>query len=120
MANRRDPMGIGLAVLNRIASSPAIDRLKLRRTTEKAVYQGAKSGFQAAGAAGRTFKRVKSTGKPTRLARTSDSGVFDLEPTEDSLAVTYARELVNLPPSDLYPETFAAVAALRQASEKHV
>ena len=48
-------MGIGLAVLNRIASSPAIDRLGLRKAAEKAVYQGAKSGFQAAGAAGRTF-----------------------------------------------------------------
>ncbi len=76
-------MGIGLAVLNRIASSPTIDKLKLRKTTEKAVYQGAKSGFRVAGATGRTFKRVKSTGKPARLARTSDSGVFDLEPTED-------------------------------------
>lgn len=76
-------MGIGLAVLNRIASSPTIDKLKLRKTTEKAVYQGAKSGFRVAGATGRTFKRVKSTGKPKRLARTSDSGVFDLEPTED-------------------------------------
>ena len=83
MATRRDPMGMGLAVLNRIASSPIVDRLKLRSTTEKAVYQGAKSGFRAAGAAGRTFKRVKGSGKPTRLARTSDTGVFDLTPTED-------------------------------------
>jgi hypothetical protein len=48
-------MGIGLAVLNRIASSPTIDKLKLRKTTEKAVYQGAKSGFRVAGATGRTF-----------------------------------------------------------------
>lgn len=76
-------MGIGLAVLNRIASSPTVDKLKLRKTTEKAVYQGAKGGFRVAGAAGRTFKRVKGSGKPTRLARTPDSGVFDLEPTED-------------------------------------
>ena len=76
-------MGIGLAVLNRIASSPAIDKLKLRRTTEKAVYQGAKNGFRVVGATGRTFKRVKGTGQPKRLARTSDTGVFDLEPTED-------------------------------------
>ncbi|MGZ5409124.1 MAG: acyl-CoA dehydrogenase family protein, partial [Aeromicrobium sp.] len=83
MANRKDPMGIGLQVLNRIASMPAIDKLGLRRTTEKAVYHGAKSGFQTAGAVNRTFKRVKASGKPTRLARTRDSGVFDLQPTED-------------------------------------
>jgi alkylation response protein AidB-like acyl-CoA dehydrogenase len=87
-------MGIGLAVLNRIASSPTIDKLKLRKTTEQAVYQGAKSGFRVAGAAGRTFKRVKGTGRPARLARTSDSGVFDLEPTEDQqMIVGVIKEL---------------------------
>jgi alkylation response protein AidB-like acyl-CoA dehydrogenase len=83
VATRRDPMGIGLAVLNRIASSPTIDKLKLRKTTERAVYEGAKGGFRVAGATTRAFKRVKGGGKPARLARTSDSGVFDLEPTED-------------------------------------
>ena len=87
MANRRDPMGIGLAVLNRIASSPLVDKLKLRSSTEKAVYQGAKSGFRAAGAASRTFKRVKGSGKPTRLAKTGDTGVFDLTPTEDQAMI---------------------------------
>ncbi|MCW2769711.1 MAG: butyryl-CoA dehydrogenase [Aeromicrobium sp.] len=76
-------MGIGLAVLNRIASSPTIDKLKLRKTTEKAVYEGARSGFRVAGATGRAFQRVKGSGRPARLARTSDSGVFDLNPTED-------------------------------------
>jgi alkylation response protein AidB-like acyl-CoA dehydrogenase len=83
VATRRDPMGIGLAVLNRIASSPTIDKLKLRKTTERAVYEGAKGGFRVAGATTRAFKRVKGGGKPARLARTSDSGVFDLEPTDD-------------------------------------
>ncbi|REK70217.1 acyl-CoA dehydrogenase [Aeromicrobium endophyticum] len=76
-------MGIGLAVLNRIASSPTIDKLKLRKTTERAVYEGAKGGFRVAGATTRAFKRVKGGGKPARLARTSDSGVFDLQPTDD-------------------------------------
>ncbi len=86
-------MGIGLAVLNRIASSPTIDKLKLRKTTEKAVYEGAKGGFRVAGATGRVFKRVKGGGPPTRLARTSDSGVFDLEPTEDQqMIVGVVRE----------------------------
>ncbi|WP_456694844.1 acyl-CoA dehydrogenase family protein [Aeromicrobium sp. P5_D10] len=83
MATRRDPMGIGLAVLNRIASSPTIDKLKLRKTTERAVYEGARSGFRVAGASSRAFKRVKGSGKPQRLSQPSDRGVFDLEPTED-------------------------------------
>jgi len=76
-------MGIGLAVLNRIASSPAIDRLGLRKQAEKAVYHGTRAGFQAAGGAARTFKRVKGSGKPARQGSSGDSGVFDLTPTED-------------------------------------
>jgi alkylation response protein AidB-like acyl-CoA dehydrogenase len=89
-------MGIGLAVLNRIASSPAVDRLGLRRTTERAVYEGAKGGFRVAGASSRVFKRVKGGGRPTRLARTSDSGVFDLEPTEDQqMIVGVVKEFAN-------------------------
>lgn len=80
-------MGIGLAVLNRIASSPTIDKLKLRKTTERAVFEGAKSGFRVAGATGRVFQRVKGSGQPARLARTSDSGVFDLTPTEDQAMI---------------------------------
>lgn len=76
-------MGIGLAVLNRIASSPTIDKLGLRRGVERAVYQGAKSGFQAVGIAGRTFKRVNGGGKPQRLGAHASAGVYDLNPTED-------------------------------------
>ncbi len=108
MANRRDPMGIGLAVLNRIASSPVVDKLRLRTSTEKAVYQGAKSGFKVAGAAGRTFKRAKGSGKPTRLARTGDSGVFDLTPTDDqSMIVGVIKEFAAevLRPGALAAET---------------
>jgi len=93
VTTRRDPMGIGLAVLNRIASSPAIDRLRLRKTTERAVYEGAKSGFRVAGATNRAFRTVKGSSRPTRLTRTSDSGVFDLEPTEDQqMIVGVVRE----------------------------
>ena len=107
-ANRRDPMGIGLAVLNRIASSPIVDKLKLRSSTEKAVYQGAKSGFRVAGAAGRTFKRVKGSGKPARLHKTGDSGVFDLTPTEDQEMIVgvikeFAAEVLR--PGALVAET---------------
>jgi len=83
VANSKDPMAMGLVVLNRIASSPVIDKLKLRKTTERAVYHGAKGGFHVAASAGRTFKRVKSSGSPRRLKRSSSSGVFDLTPTAD-------------------------------------
>jgi len=78
-----DPMGIGLQVLNRIAGLPVIDKLRLRKTTEKAVYHGARTGFQTAGVVNRTFKRAKGKGQPARLGSVKDSGVFDLTPTAD-------------------------------------
>lgn len=89
-------MGIGLAVLNRIASSPTIDKLGLRRATERAVYQGAKGGFQAVGVAARTFKKVKGSGKPTRLSAHSTAGVYDLNPTEDQeMIVAVVKEFAE-------------------------
>lgn len=96
MASRRDPMGMGLAVLNRIASSPTIDRLGLRRAAERAVYQGAKGGFQAVAVAGRTFKRVQGSGKPSRQAAPSGAGVYDLNPTEDQeMIVAVVKEFAD-------------------------
>lgn len=100
MANRKDPMGIGLAVLNRIASSPAIDRLGLRKATERAVYQGARSGFQLAATANRTFTAVAGSGRPARQGSASGPGVFDLTPTEDQQMMVevigeFAREVLR-------------------------
>lgn len=122
MASRRDPMGIGLAVLNRIASSPAIDKLKLRATTERAVYQGAKSGFRVAGATSRGFKKVKGSGKPTRLARTSDSGVFDLQPTEDQQMIVgvvkeFSAEVLRPAAADAETANDTSKEVLAQTSE---
>jgi alkylation response protein AidB-like acyl-CoA dehydrogenase len=115
-------MGIGLAVLNRIASSPAVDRLGLRRTTERAVYEGAKGGFRVAGASSRVFKRVKGGGKPTRLARTSDSGVFDLEPTEDQQMIVgvvkeFAAEVLRPGAADAEAATDTPKEVLTQTGD---
>ena len=115
MVNRKDPMGIGLQVLNRIASMPAIDKLGLRKTTQKAVYHGAKSGFQTAGAVNRTFKRVTSSGKPTRLLRTKDSGVFDLSPTDDQKMIV--EVITNFAKEKLRPGAGAAEVSNDTAKE---
>ncbi|WP_230973382.1 acyl-CoA dehydrogenase family protein [Aeromicrobium terrae] len=122
MANRKDPMGIGLAVLNRIASSPAIDKLGLRKATERAVYQGAKGGFQAAGAAARTFKRVKGSGKPKRQSSAPDAGVFDLTPTEDQEMIVgvvreFAAEVLRPGAADADTATDTSKEVLAQTSE---
>ena len=118
----RDPMGLGLAVLNRLAGSPAIDTLRLRKLTERIVYQGARSGFRAAGTTTRAFARAKGGGQPVRLGRTSDSGVFDLEPTEDQQMIVgvvkeFAAEVLRPGAADAEAATDTPKEVLAQTSE---
>ena len=118
----RDPMGLGLAVLNRLAGSPAIDTLRLRKLTERIVYQGARSGFRAAGTTTRAFARAKGGGQPVRLGRTSDSGVFDLEPTADQQMIVgvvkeFAAEVLRPGAADAEAATDTPKEVLAQTSE---
>jgi alkylation response protein AidB-like acyl-CoA dehydrogenase len=76
-------MGFGLAALTRLAGSKTIERAGLRKPVQNLVTAGTRSGFRAAGAAGRTFKSVRKLGKPARLAPAEDTGMFDLAPSED-------------------------------------
>ncbi|MGH3496749.1 MAG: acyl-CoA dehydrogenase family protein [Nocardioidaceae bacterium] len=93
---KRDAMGLGLAVLNWVASSPALDRLRLRRPAERAVYEATKTGYRTAGAVGRTFARVSATGSPARLPASPSGGQFDLTPTEDQqLILAVVREFAD-------------------------
>ncbi|MCW2782590.1 MAG: acyl-CoA dehydrogenase [Marmoricola sp.] len=80
----RDAIGHAVSALNTFAQSNLIDRLGMRKTSEQAVYQATKSGFKAAGAAGRTFSRSGSGEKQgARVPGAPKKGVFDLTPTED-------------------------------------
>lgn len=76
-------MGAGLRALNRFASSSTIDRLKMRRPAERAVYHASKGGFKAAGAVGRTFSSSHKRDKPARQASAQSYGLFDLTPTDE-------------------------------------
>jgi alkylation response protein AidB-like acyl-CoA dehydrogenase len=42
---RRDVIGVGVALLNRLAKSRTIDRFGLRKQTERAVFEATKTGF---------------------------------------------------------------------------
>ncbi len=79
----RDAMGIGLALLNKLAGAPLLDRFGLRKPVEKAVYEATRTGFRTAAAAGRSFAAVQRVGKPKRPVTDSSADLFDLTPTED-------------------------------------
>src|SRR4249919_2268352 len=76
-------MGLGLRWLNRLAGSDLLDRIRIRKGVEKALFQGTKNGFRTATAAGRTFKAAQSLGKPARQKKGKSKGLFDLTPDDE-------------------------------------
>ena len=57
-------MGFGLRQLNRLAGSDLLDRIRIRKQVERALFQGTKHGFRSATVAGRNFKSAQQLGKP--------------------------------------------------------
>ena len=76
-------MGFGLRALNRLAGSDLLDRIRIRKRVERALFQGTKNGFRSATAAGRTFKAAQQLGKPARQKKGKSSGLFDVTPDDE-------------------------------------
>ncbi len=76
-------MGVGLRALNWLAGSDLLDRIRLRKQVERALFQTTKGGFRTATAAGRTFKAAQQLGKPARQKRSKSSGLFDVSPDDE-------------------------------------
>jgi len=98
----RDPVGLLVAGLNRLAQSELLDRVGLRRPTEQAVFTVTRSGFSTLTTASRTFARAGSVAKTGARpqAATTQRGVFDLTPSEDDqmlvdVVTEYAEEVLR-------------------------
>jgi alkylation response protein AidB-like acyl-CoA dehydrogenase len=76
-------MGIGLRGLNWLAGTDLLDRIRIRKGVERALFQGTKSGFRTATVAGRTFKAAQKLGKPARQPRSKSKGLFDVTPDDE-------------------------------------
>ena len=79
----RDPIGLAVAALNKIASSDLLDSLGIRKASERGVYRVTSAGFRTAGAVGRTFKRAGRATRGNRVPSAAPTGLFDLTPGED-------------------------------------
>jgi alkylation response protein AidB-like acyl-CoA dehydrogenase len=92
----RDPIGLAVAAVNRLAQSDLIDRVGLRKQAEQAVYSTTRNGFRVATAAGRTFARAGRSTAGARPASAASRGIFDLTPTDDeAMLLEVARELAT-------------------------
>jgi alkylation response protein AidB-like acyl-CoA dehydrogenase len=76
-------MGFGLRALNRLAGSDLLDRIRLRKHVERALFSSTKNGFRTATAAGRTFKAAQKLGKPARQKTGKERSLFDVTPDDE-------------------------------------
>jgi alkylation response protein AidB-like acyl-CoA dehydrogenase len=76
-------IGFSLRHINRLAGSDLLDRIRLRKQVERALFQTTKNGFRTATAAGRTFQAAQQLGKPARQKKGSSKGLFDLGPDDE-------------------------------------
>ncbi|GEP38342.1 acyl-CoA dehydrogenase [Nocardioides psychrotolerans] len=117
----RDPIGFLVAGLSKLAQSDLIDTLRLRKSTEQAVFTVTRNGFKTMTTASRTFARAGSRGVDgVRLPAARPRGVFDLTPTEDQqmlvdVVTEFADEVVR-PAATEANETCEAPEALLKAS----
>ncbi|GAA5119429.1 acyl-CoA dehydrogenase family protein [Alloalcanivorax gelatiniphagus] len=118
----RDPIGLAVAAVNRLAQSDLIDRVGLRRQAEQVVYSTTRNGFRVATAAGRQFARTGRRTTGARPAAAESRGVFDLTPTEDeSMLVDVVRELADellRPAASAADEACAAPAEILAAAQE--
>ena len=118
----RDPIGYLVAGLNRLAQSDLVDKARLRKPAERAVFTVTRDGFKVLTAASRTFARAGRPGTPgTRPTPASTPrGVFDLTPTEDEqmlvdVVTEYADEVLR-PAATEADQTCEAPEAVLKAS----
>ncbi len=120
--SRRDAIGRGVALLNRLANSRAIDRLGLRKQTERVVFEATRTGFRTAGALTRSFTAASKLAKPSRLPAVKRTGRFDLTPTEDQQMVVevvkeFAAEVLRPAAADADTACATDPKVLEQSAE---
>jgi len=76
-------MGLGLRWLNKLAGSDLLDRIRIRKQVERALFSGTKNGFRSATAAGRTFKAAQNLGRPARQSAGKPRSLFDITPDDE-------------------------------------
>ena len=76
-------MGFGLRALNRLAGSDLLDRIRMRKQVERALFQGTKQGFRSATAASRSFKAAHKLAQPARQPHAKVGGLFDVTPDDE-------------------------------------
>lgn len=119
----RDPIGYLVAGLNRLAQTDLLDKVRLRKPAEQAVFSVTRTGFKTMTNASRTFAKAGKSAQPgTRPATAAPSGVFDLTPGEDEqmlvdVVTEFAEEVVRPAASEADKECAAPDSLLKSSLE---
>ncbi|AIY19911.2 acyl-CoA dehydrogenase [Pimelobacter simplex] len=119
----RDPIGYLVAGLNRLAQTDLLDKVRLRKPTEQAVFSVTRTGFKTMTNASRTFAKAGQKGQPgTRPTAAASSGVFDLTPGEDEqmlvdVVTEFADEVVRPAAFEADKQCAAPEALLKSSLE---
>jgi alkylation response protein AidB-like acyl-CoA dehydrogenase len=108
-------MGVGLRALNWLAGSDLLDRIRLRKQVERALFQTTKGGFRTATVAGRTFKAAQQLGRPARQKRSRSTGLFDVTPDDEQQMFQEACR--TFAEAEMRPAALAADAESKTAPE---
>ncbi|MEU4192450.1 acyl-CoA dehydrogenase family protein [Kribbella sp. NPDC026611] len=119
---RRDAIGMGVALLNRLAKLRAMDRFGLRKPAERVVFEATKTGFRTAGALSRSFTAASKLAAPSRLPAARGTGRFDLTPTEDqqmvvSVVQEFAAEVLRPAAAEADTACATSESALSSSAE---
>jgi hypothetical protein len=115
-------MGFGLRALNRLAGSDLLDRIRMRKQVERALFQSTKRGFRSATAANRSFKAAAKLGRPARQPHKKPSGLFDVTPDDEQQMLqeavgAYAAQKVRPAALDADAACATPASLLTQATE---
>ena len=81
--NANQLQGRGLNLLNRFAQSDWPDRLKIRKTIERLLYTGSRTGFQLVGAVSRQFGKSGAKLAQKQRLPAAAKGLFDLSLSDE-------------------------------------
>lgn len=115
-------MGLALRAVRSLAESDLLGRVGLRKQVEKALYNGTKEGFRAAGTAGRTFAAAQKLGRPARQKKAKPRELFDVTPDEDQqmlveVAKQFAAEAIRPAAQEADHDSKTPQELLEQAAE---
>ena len=121
-SNRRDALGMGVAVINKLAGVRALDRFGLRKPTERVVFEATRTGFRTLGAISRGLPVGTVARKPARLPAAASRGRFDLTPTEDQQTMVevvseFAAEVLRPAAAEADEACAAPAEVLGQSSD---